>query len=944
MKGKALVSSLLAFALTVSMVTPALAAGNATDVTLTVETDETPSTVSVKVPAVIPLHMDKQGVVSVEGDLKIENLSQESGVSVTGITVSGKSGWQVVDYSYDASAEPLNTEKIGMSFNGDPTTAGGSVTLTDGSWNISAYGQLPLVVDAKVPKRDAAPEQSSIAAVNWSFKVDDGGVVPPDESSAISNDWDGGSKMLTGGVRPVTFSWDSTAEDASIVSVSAADDSVVSVASAMAKMPYNSSATYNVTAKAKGTTKVTATLSTGETSEFTVEVCEVKAEGGGDITINVPGTGLKPGDKPGDITIDIPVTGPDGDTTITVKPEIPEDTTLNPGDNEIEVDVTVDGVTIHITIIIKVESDNPSDGLNQSVEEAQAMGFTFSPYEDGLQIDSFENKQFKSEINVPEQIGEFKVLSIGDNVFNGQSNLTKITLPSTVVNVNQSAFRNCENLKYINIPESCTKFGYAALSGAGAKDGVLDIQSVFLVENDYTYNTVDEYSNLAWNGSTVKLPEGITKIGDYSLSGYMAGAPNVKSIVIPGTVTSVGEGAFSGWTSLSEVDFGNASTFGDKAFYGCTSLCLDSGTSTRLLESDVGNASFHNLKAIDFEKSKYIYADTSPFSAETVTVDGYRLVALTKSNKSEYGLDSVSSIDFTQPIASKTTGEEVYFGSIGNSTFATGDTLNTVIIGGTVRNIGTKAFESRKALTSLTLVDGVRSIGANAFWGSGITEVSLPDTLSSPVGTNAFGYCKSLSVVEFGNGSFDKIEANAFENCISLATVNIPERILTVGESAFSDCTSLTSVSVGSAQILESAFNDCTSLSSVELGDRLNTIGDYAFSGCDALSQVVLPDSVSSLGENAFYSCNMLKTVKLPSTISYIAKGAFSGCESLTDIEIPDSVHYIWEYAFSGCIGLDGITIPSTVTNIHDNAFKNIPHIYYSGSASGSPWGALAIN
>ena len=172
------------------MVTPALAAGNATDVTLTVETDETPSTVSVKVPAVIPLHMDKQGVVSVEGDLKIENLSQESGVSVTGITVSGKSGWQVVDYSYDASAEPLNTEKIGMSFNGDTTTAGGSVTLTDGRWNISAQGQMPLVVDTDTTETSSAVEsQLNVTGRTPPVSI----LLPASQSLLIAEDSSGGT-------------------------------------------------------------------------------------------------------------------------------------------------------------------------------------------------------------------------------------------------------------------------------------------------------------------------------------------------------------------------------------------------------------------------------------------------------------------------------------------------------------------------------------------------------------------------------------------------------------------------------------------------------------------------------------------------------------------------------------------------------------------------------
>ena len=144
--------------------------------------------------------------------------------------------------------------------------------------------------------------------------------------------------------------------------------------------------------------------------------------------------------------IEIPVTGPEGDSTITVKPEIP-DTELKPGDNEIQVEVDINGVKFTIIIKVTVEggSSNPSDGLTQSIEEAQAMGFTFSSYKDGLQIDSFENKQFKKEINVPEQIGDFKVLKLANEVFKDQTNLTRITLPSTMKELGRNVFAGCSN-------------------------------------------------------------------------------------------------------------------------------------------------------------------------------------------------------------------------------------------------------------------------------------------------------------------------------------------------------------------------------------------------------------------------------------------------------------------------------------------------------------------
>ena len=169
------------------------------------------------------------------------------------------------------------------------------------------------------------------------------------------------------------------------------------------------------------------------------------------------------------------------------------------GENNINVSVTIDNITINITIVINIEgsgSDNPSDGLHQTIEEAQAMGFTFSSYEDGLQIDSFENKQFKSEINVPEQIGDFKVISIKEGAFSGQSNVKKITLPGTIKYIGSAAFSGCDNLEYVNIPSSFEKVGRNTIfhSGNGKHD------------------SVSPFYNIDGGKLTVELEEGFTVI------------------------------------------------------------------------------------------------------------------------------------------------------------------------------------------------------------------------------------------------------------------------------------------------------------------------------------------------------------------------------------------------------------------------------------------------
>ena len=319
------------------------------------------------------------------------------------------------------------------------------------------------------------------------FKLDDSG--EPIEST-ISNDWSK-DRVIKDSTTPVTFSYDSTSPDTRIVSVES-DNTAITVEKAVDTYSLGNpgSEIWNVKAVGKGSATVTATLNTGETTQFVVKVYELNVDGDGDITIEVPDLPDKgPGDNinTGDIVIDIPITTPDGDDTITVTPEIPEGTPpLEEGENNINVSVTIDNITINITIVINIEgsgSDNPSDGLHQTIEEAQAMGFTFSSYEDGLQIDSFENKQFKKEINVPEQIGDFKVLKIGDNVFKGQSNLTKITLPNTIKVIGNSAFSGCTGLVSLNIPDIVNAIGGYAFKAV--KLDQLSIPSEDILKNTF---------------------------------------------------------------------------------------------------------------------------------------------------------------------------------------------------------------------------------------------------------------------------------------------------------------------------------------------------------------------------------------------------------------------------------------------------------------------------
>ena len=124
----------------------------------------------------------------------------------------------------------------------------------------------------------------------------------------------------------------------------------------------------------------------------------------------------------------------------------------------------------------------------------------------------------------------------------------------------------------------------------------------------------------------------------------------------------------------------------------------------------------------------------------------------------------------------------------------------------------------------------------------------------------------------------------------------------------------------------------------------VTTIGDYAFRVCSGLTSVSIPNSVTSIGAMAFERCSGLTTVTIPESVTSIGYDAFSNCHGLTSIIIPNSVTSIGSDAFWYCIGLTTVTIPNSVTSIGKDAFGYVKNIVYSGSAKGSPWGALNVN
>ena len=169
----------------------------------------------------------------------------------------------------------------------------------------------------------------------------------------------------------------------------------------------------------------------------------------------------------------------------------------------------------------------------------------------------------------------------------------------------------------------------------------------------------------------------------------------------------------------------------------------------------------------------------------------------------------------------------------------------------------------------------------------------------------------------------NSISNSAFENCSGLTSITIPNSVTSIGNKAFLSCTSLYEVELPNTitVIDHSTFRNCSSLEDITIPSGVTSIGASTFLGCSNLTNISIPEGVISLGDRSFSYCENLESIMLPSTLITIGSSSFSNCSELESVNIPDGVTIIDSYTFSSCSNLKSITIPSTITRIGQDAF-----------------------
>ncbi len=452
----------------------------------------------------------------------------------------------------------------------------------------------------------------------------------------------------------------------------------------------------------------------------------------------------------------------------------------------------------------------------------------------------------------------------------------------------------------------------------------------------------------------------------------------LTSVIIPNSVTSIGQYAFSGCSGLTSVAIGSGVTsIGNYAFWRCSGL-----TSITIPNSvtSIGGSAFKGCSGLT-----------------SIVVEN---------GNSEY--DSRNDCNAIIETASNTLIQG----------------CNNTVIPNSVTSIGNDAFYGCSGLTTITIPNGVTSIGNDAFYGcSGLTTITIPNSVTS-IGQNAFNGCSGLTSVTALNPTPVAITQDVFTDqykvilyvpagCKSayeaadywkqfgeIVEMGVPTNIVFAdanvkalcvanwdtdgdGELSYDEAEAVTDLGVvfegkttitsfdelqyftGLTSIGSNAFSSCSGLTSVTIPSSVTGIAGGAFASCSGLTSVNIPNSVTSIGENTFASCSGLTSVIIGSGVTYIGWGAFSGCSGLQKVIVPDiaawcSINFVGtgsnplEYAhhiysdentevtalvipeavtsigqstFYGCSGLTSVTIPNSVTSIGGYAFSGCTNL-----------------
>ena len=544
--------------------------------------------------------------------------------------------------------------------------------------------------------------------------------------------------------------------------------------------------------------------------------------------------------------------------------------------------------------------------------------------------------------------------SIGASAF-AYSGLTEISIPLTVTSIGAQAFSDTALLNKVTFESADVSFLNSLSIGYQAFANTPQLKSFAFPKRFAVSSVGTSYSTNGgrlFMGSAVEsvtLNEGLTNIA-YDM---FFKAENLKSIVIPSSVTAIGYEAFGYTALLTSVTFAEGSklkSMGDYVFRNSgniesitlpASLEIKSTSTSRSMFEGSGVISVTIPNSTKWtHMPSYTFRDAVNLTSVTFT-DGCPYLMYFGSNVFA-GTVSLESIEMpinmrllTYGTSTTNDGASMFYGSgiksfhfpksslvATNSMFRDAVNLTKVTSENPIQAIDSYAFYNTK-IDDFDF-SAVKSIASYAFAGSSITKVETNCNLVfTKIGANAFENCKSLTKVEIAD-SITEVGASAFDGCTALSSVTFTgdSELSSIGKYAFRNTVSLKNITLPSTlasvnATLSEGFFKGSGLESVVLPEGVTVVPNSAFENCACLASVTFNGELTEIGDLAFYG-TALTRFNAAETLEKIGCEAFAYCSALAEISVSARVESIGEAAFAACPALVAISEENAVYEVID--------------------------
>ena len=368
------------------------------------------------------------------------------------------------------------------------------------------------------------------------------------------------------------------------------------------------------------------------------------------------------------------------------------------------------------------------------------------------------------------------------------------------------------------------------------------------------------------------------------------GSCNSKTLVIPRTVTEISDAAFDSCTQLTRLVFIGDRPEGELP-KGVKIVSLSSSKGWGGMSEVYDVATYEDQFSyfvLDGEAIVLSHGESADVTIPAKDKDGNGFVRINDESFRNHGLKNITFGDVS---------------AIGTRAFYGCTSLESVTFSSKIRTISDEAFRECYPLKDVDIT-GVTWIGFESFRDCrSFQKIVIPDSLVM-MGEGSFYLCRDAESITVGKG-ITELPARTFGYCTSLTSVEFSD-ITAVGASAFITCRELVSMSFDDSltSIGNSAFRGCSKLTDVSLGGNLRTIADNAFTDCLSLAGLDLPKTLEEIGKEVFFHCNSLTDVWFAGGMPTMPEDPFYGAGDVT-VHITKGNSSSWS-SYEGKIVIEG--------------------------------------